>query len=88
LTSYFLILAVSINTGTSTAAMLYPLWGISRIAALDIAGAILAAIAVVAVKIPALPKTKKINTTGCCRVILDIIRSQWHRHKGDSFNET
>jgi DHA3 family macrolide efflux protein-like MFS transporter len=41
--------------GASIAAVLYPLWGISGMVALDIAGAVLASIAVIAVKIPSLP---------------------------------
>jgi len=50
--------------GTSIAAILYPLWGISGMAALDIAGAILASIAVFAVKIPAPPKTEQEDKQG------------------------
>ena len=44
--------------GTSIAAILYPRWGIGGMVALDIAGAILAAVAVLAVKIPEPPKTE------------------------------
>ena len=43
--------------GTSVAAILYPLWGIRGMVALDVAGAVLASITVAAVNIPALPAT-------------------------------
>jgi len=42
--------------GTSIAAILYPLWGITGMVALDVAGAILASIAVLVVTIPSPPK--------------------------------
>jgi len=43
--------------GASVAAILYPLWGIRGMVALDVAGAVLASITVAMVNIPALPKT-------------------------------
>ena len=45
----------SIIAGTSVAAVLYPLWGIRGMVALDVAGAVLASLTVAAVRIPALP---------------------------------
>jgi len=50
--------------GTSIAAVLYPLWGISGMVALDIAGAVLAGIAVMVVKIPSLPETEQQEKQG------------------------
>ena len=45
--------------GASIAAVLYPLWGISGMVAMDIAGAVLASIAVMAVSIPSPPKAEQ-----------------------------
>ena len=42
--------------GTSAAAVLYPLWGISGMVALDVAGAVLASVTVAIVKIPSIPE--------------------------------
>ena len=42
--------------GTALAAILYPLWGVSGMVLLDVAGAILASVAVLIVKIPSPPK--------------------------------
>ena len=50
--------------GTSVAAILYPLWGIIGMVALDIIGAIIATIAVVAVRIPAPPKNEQEQRQG------------------------
>ena len=50
--------------GTSVAAVLYPLWGISGMVALDIAGALLATLAIAAVKIPYTPKTEEQEKRG------------------------
>jgi len=50
--------------GTSVAAILYPLWGIIGMVALDIIGAIIATIAVVAVRIPAPPKSEQEQRQG------------------------
>ena len=45
--------------GTSVAAILYPIWGITGMVALDVAGAVIASVTVAAVSIPSLPKTEQ-----------------------------
>ena len=45
--------------GTAVAAVLYPLWGVSGMVLLDVAGAVLASISVAAVKIPEPDKTEQ-----------------------------
>jgi len=67
--------------GTSIAAVLYPLWGISGMVALDIAGAVLAGVAVMVVKIPSLQKTEQQEKQG---IILEVKESFgiFKTHKG------
>jgi len=45
--------------GASIAAILYPIWGVRGMVALDVGGAVLASIAVAVVKIPSVAKTTR-----------------------------
>jgi len=67
--------------GTSVAAVLYPLWGIRGMVALDVAGAVLASVAVALVSIPPLPQAEKEKRQNLVAEIKDAFNVM-RKHKG------